>query len=77
MSRTDLQRLHDDLAGVARAIARLLLRERYDEAELAELEVRRDELRREIATHQEPPKPETIELRLPGEYRELPSHRSQ
>jgi hypothetical protein len=40
--------LHARLAGVARAIAKLLVKPRYDEAQLAELEVQARSLRRQI-----------------------------
>jgi hypothetical protein len=41
----EVQRLTEELAEVARETARLLLRPRYDEAELAELDVRARDLR--------------------------------
>jgi hypothetical protein len=44
----DLPRLRESLAGVATSIARLLTRPRYDEAELAELDVRARDLRARI-----------------------------
>lgn len=40
--------LHARLAGVARAIAKLLVTPRYDEAQLAELEVEARSLRHQI-----------------------------
>jgi len=43
-----LSALHARLAGVARAIAKLLVTARYDEARLAELEVEARSLRRQI-----------------------------
>lgn len=45
------------LAEVARSIARLLTQPRYDEAELAELDVRAEELRRQIVDAR-PPQPD-------------------
>jgi len=44
----DVSELEQELARVARHIARLLLHPRYDEAELAELDVRARELRARI-----------------------------
>jgi hypothetical protein len=41
----EVRQLREELAGVARETARLLLRPRYDEAELAELDVRARDLR--------------------------------
>jgi DNA repair ATPase RecN len=65
----DLQRLNDELAEVARATARLLLKPRYDEAELAELEARRRELRDRIRKITPPPEEAiTLEQRSPMMY---------
>jgi hypothetical protein len=64
----EAERLRDELANVARSIARLLLQPRYDEAELAELDVRARDLRQKLARatprHDEGPP----ELRLPLSY---------
>ena len=49
-----LQALWTELASVAMEIARLLCAERYDEAELAQLDARRDQLRGTIRTAVEP-----------------------
>lgn len=46
--RRGIEELRTELASVAMEIARLLSGERYDEAELAELDVRRRELRAKI-----------------------------
>jgi hypothetical protein len=43
-----IEQLRAELASVAMGIARLLSGERYDEAELAELDVRKRELRAKI-----------------------------
>ena len=43
-----IRRLTEELAGVARETAQLLLNPRYDEAELAELDVRARQLRAAI-----------------------------
>jgi len=55
--------MEDELAHVTKQIARLLLQPRYDEAELAELDVRARELRDRIR-RAAPPRPEPVELRL-------------
>lgn len=47
--------LEDQLAGVAREIATLLIQPRYDEARLAELDVTARELRDRIRAAQPPP----------------------
>jgi len=49
-----LQALRTELASVAMEIARLLCSERYDDAELAQLEARRDQLRGTIRAAVEP-----------------------
>jgi hypothetical protein len=59
--------MEDELAHVAKQIARLLLQPRYDEAELAELDVRARELRDRIR-RAAPPRPEPVELRLALRY---------
>jgi hypothetical protein len=46
----DVSELEQELARIARCIARLLLHPRYDEAELAELDVRARELRERIGS---------------------------
>jgi chromosome segregation ATPase len=45
---SEIEELRAELASVAMGIARLLSGERYDEAELAELDVRKRELRAKI-----------------------------
>lgn len=67
----EVERVAQELASVARETARLLLRPRYDEAELAELDLRARELRGRLraATLEERAKSEPPELRNPGEVR--------
>jgi chromosome segregation ATPase len=50
----ELDALNDELASVAMRIAALLSKERYDEAELAELDARAKDLRARIAALKEP-----------------------
>ncbi|HSU14138.1 hypothetical protein [Longimicrobium sp.] len=65
----EAERLRDELAGVARQIARLLVQPRYDEAELAELDVRARDLRQQLARAMPPHDVEgPPELRLPVSY---------
>jgi hypothetical protein len=49
-----LQALRTELASVAMKIARLLCADRYDDAELAQLDARRDQLRGTIRAAVEP-----------------------
>lgn len=69
----DVERLTEELAEVARATARLLLKPRYDEADLAQLEARRKELRERIRKLS-PPHEEaiTLEQRNPFTFRSHP-----
>jgi hypothetical protein len=64
--RSEVARLEDELAVTARKIARLLVHPRYDEAELAELEVRAGELRSRIRQAQPPVAEFELALRLPS-----------
>lgn len=66
-AQASVRALEDELGQVARQVARLLLKPRCDEAELAELDVRARELRDGIR-RAAPPRPEPIEIRLPGRY---------
>jgi hypothetical protein len=67
-SSADLARLNEELASTARAVARLLTLPRYDEAELAELEVRARKLRAAIgrAHAASAPEEEPVVLTCPG-----------
>jgi len=67
----DLERLNEELAATARAAARLLTLPRYDEAELAELDVRARNLRAAIGQAQPPAAEddEPVILTRPGERR--------
>jgi hypothetical protein len=64
----DLARLNEALAATARATAMLLTRPRYDEAELAELDVRARTLRAAIGQAQPAPAvhDEPVTLACPG-----------
>jgi hypothetical protein len=64
----EADRIRDELAGVARQIARLLIQPRYDEAELAELDVRARDLRQQLARAMPPHDDGPPELRLPLSY---------
>ena len=64
----EADRIRDELAGVARQIARLLIQPRYDEAELAELDVRARDLRQQLARATPPHDDGPPELRLPLSY---------
>jgi hypothetical protein len=67
-SSADLARLNEELASTAREVARLLTRPRYDEAELAELEVRARKLRAAIGRAHAAlaPEEEPVILTCPG-----------
>jgi len=67
----ELERLNEELAATARAAARLLTLPRYDEAQLAELDVRARKLRAAIGQAQPPPAEhdEPVILTPPGERR--------
>ena len=69
MTHTELTALQDELAEVARSIARLLLKPGHDPAELAELDRRAKTLRARIQDVREREALRATVLRFPGNGR--------
>ncbi|HET7463616.1 MAG TPA: hypothetical protein VFJ82_20345 [Longimicrobium sp.] len=69
MTDTELSALQDELAEVARSIARLLLKPGHDPAELAALDARARKLRARIRAVQEQEALRATVLRFPGNGR--------
>ncbi|HET7462585.1 MAG TPA: hypothetical protein VFJ82_15130 [Longimicrobium sp.] len=61
MTTGDLARLEDELAGVAREIAKVLTNPPIDDATLAELDRRAGELRQRVSEARPPRAPDTIQ----------------
>jgi len=69
LTHTELSALQDELAEVARNIARTLLKPGHDPADLAELDRRAKELRARIRAVQEREAMRATVLRFPGNGR--------
>jgi len=69
LTQSELTALQDELAEVARGIARLLLKPGHDPAELAELDRRAKDLRARIRAAHEREAMRVTELRFPGNGR--------
>jgi hypothetical protein len=62
----EMAKLHDELAAVARSIARLLIQPKHDAADLAALESQAKQLRLRIRQEEQRAADKELMLRLPG-----------